>query len=119
MRSNKYLNQKLFLIFFGFFFLLISQKVFADSVTKKTTASSEQKVISHQTNEALEIAFAGIERQRKTIKDYEERIANSEGTKKQILEAWLDKSWLKLLEQGVAYAETVDAKKMPDSWRAE
>lgn len=62
----------------------------------------------------MEIAFAGIERQRKTIKDYEERIANSEGTKKQILEAWLDKSWLKLLEQGVAYAETVDAKKNDD-----
>ena len=111
MNSKKYFDQITFLFIFALFFFITSQTVFAEAATEVTTEKGLEKTqTSDQTDETFDKALAGIERQRKTIHEIQARIEESQGAKQQILEAWLDKARINLLEQGVAFAEKVEAK---------
>jgi hypothetical protein len=56
---------------------------------------------------ALDQALSKIEEQKKTIKDLQARIAESDGIVKKAFEVRLDKAWLQLLEQGLDFSESV------------
>ena len=111
MNSKKYFDQITFLFIFALFFFITSQTVFAEAAKEVTREKGLEKTqTSDQTDETLDKALADIERQRKTIHEIQARIEESQGAKQQILEAWLDKARINLLEQGVAFAEKVEAK---------
>jgi len=111
VNSKKYFDQITFLFIFALFFFITSQTVFAEAAKEVTREKGLEKTqTSDQTDETLDKALADIERQRKTIHEIQARIEESQGAKQQILEAWLDKARINLLEQGVAFAEKVEAK---------
>jgi len=111
VNSKKYFDQITFLFIFALFFFITSQTVFAEAAKEVTREKGLEKTqTSDQTDETLDKALADIERQRKKINEIQARIEESQGAKQQILEAWLDKARINLLEQGVAFAEKVEAK---------
>jgi small conductance mechanosensitive channel len=111
VNSKKYFDQITFLFIFALFFFITSQTVFAEAAKEVTREKGLEKTqTSDQTDETLDKALAGIERQRKTIHEIQVRIEGSQGAKQQMLEAWLDKARINLLEQGVAFAKKVEAK---------
>ena len=111
MNSKKYFDLITFLFIFALFFFVTPQTVFAEAAKEVTREKGLEKTqTSDQTDETLDKALADIERQRKTIHEIQARIEESQGAKQQILEAWLDKARINLLEQGVAFAEKVEAK---------
>jgi len=111
VNSKKYFYWTTFLFIFTLFCFVPSQQVSADSVVEGTTEKGLEKTQApEQTDETLDKALADIERQKNTIHDLQERIAGSQGIKQQILETWLDKARINLLEQGIAFAEKVEAK---------
>jgi len=61
--------------------------------------------------ESIEVALANVETRRSEIADLEVRVARSEGTAKQILQARLALAWSNLLEDGLKFAEEVVAQK--------
>lgn len=77
-------------------------------------AADEKPAVSSATKKQslakLEQAFAEIKHQRQTIKDLQARIVKSTGLTKQALEVRLDKAWLNLLDQGLAFAKSVADK---------
>jgi len=111
VNSKKYFDLITFLFIFALFFFVTPQTVFAEAAKEVTREKGLEKTqTSDQTDETLDKALADIERQRKTIHEIQARIEESQGAKQQILEAWLDKARINLLEQGVAFAEKVEAK---------
>jgi len=63
-----------------------------------------------QNIDALEKSLASIEKQKQTISNLQNRLGKSEGLIKQALEVRLNNARVKLLEEGLAYADDVLAK---------
>jgi hypothetical protein len=81
--------------------------VFAVDEKPATSASKNQESL-----EKLQQAYSDIEEQRQTIQDLQARLAKTTGLTQKAIEVRLDKAWLNLLEQGLAFAKSVaDQKK--------
>lgn len=77
-------------------------------------AADEKPPVAAVTNkdslEKLQQAYANIEQQRQTIKKLQARVTKTSGLTQNALDVRLDKAWLKLLEQGLAFAKAVADK---------
>jgi len=109
---------RVFVITITLFFVVSGSTLLAavgETASGKSAAATAQEAktgseSSDQNFDALEKLLASIEEQKKTINDLEKRIGKSKGLIKQALEVRLNNTQVKLLDEGLAFAEAVLAK---------
>lgn len=101
--------------------LMLTVLLISVSISMATASAADENPVAQQSPttspdknskdlEALDKMLADIEEQKQSIKTLQARVARSEGITKTAFEIRLDKAWMKLLEQGLAFGEAVAAQ---------
>jgi small conductance mechanosensitive channel len=86
------------------------KQALAQQAESEVQAAKTTPAITEQKADPLDQALASIEEQKKDIETLQSRVAKSEGITQTAFEIRLDKAWINLLEQGLSFAEAVEAR---------